>query len=88
MPRLNKTGPLGRGPGTGRGFGPCSGGTVYGRGGAGAGRGLGWRRFWGYYPAPTPSKKEETEMLSEETEILEEELKVIKSRLTELKGQK
>jgi len=88
MPRLNKTGPLGYGPGTGRGLGPCGGGVAYSRRSSGRGQGFGWRRFWGYYPASTPSKKEETEMLSEETAILEEELKAIKSRLTQLKGQK
>jgi hypothetical protein len=52
------------------------------------GGGFGWRRFWGYYPGPTPTKKEEVENLSEEAAILEEELKVIKARLAELKGQK
>ena len=88
MPRYNGTGPLGSGPGTGWGLGPCGGEMAYGRRGGGRGRGLGWRRFWGYYPAPTPSKKEEAEMLSEETEILEQELQAIKSRLAELKGQK
>jgi hypothetical protein len=58
------------------------------RRGGGRGQGFGWRRFWGYYPASTPTKKEEVEVLSEEAEILEEELKTIKSRLAELKGQK
>lgn len=87
MPRLNRTGPLGYGPGSGWRLGPCGGGMAYGRRGGGRGQGLGWRRFWGYYPAPTPSKKEETEMLSEEAGILEEELKAIKSRLVQLKGQ-
>lgn len=85
MPRFNGTGPLGRGPGPGWGMGPCDRSQAYGRR---QGRGLGWRRFWGYYPAPAPSKKEETEMLSEEAEILEEELKAVKSRLAQLKGQK
>ena len=88
MPRYNGTGPAGRGPGTGWGLGPCGSGMAYGRGGGGRGRGLGWRRFWGDYPAPASSKKEETEMLSEEAGILEQELKDIKSRLAQLKGQK
>jgi len=88
MPRFNGTGPMGYGPGTGWGMGPCGGGQAYGRRGVGRGRGLGWRRFWGYYPAPTPTKKEGTEMLSEEAGLLEEELKAIKSRLAQLKGQK
>ncbi|MBU4331615.1 DUF5320 domain-containing protein [Patescibacteria group bacterium] len=87
MPRFNGTGPLGSGPGTGRGLGPCGAGTAYGRGGGG--RGLGWRRFWGYYPTPdAPTKKEEAELLSSEAGMLEQELKAIKARLSELKGQK
>ncbi|MFA5048148.1 MAG: DUF5320 domain-containing protein [Patescibacteria group bacterium] len=86
MPRQNGSGPLGFGAGTGRGMGPCGGGRANGR--QGSGRGLGWRRFWGYYPAPAPSKKDEAKMLSEEAEIMEEELKNIKSRLAELNGKK
>ncbi len=87
MPRFNGTGPLGSGPGTGWGLGPCGAGMGWRRGG-GRGRGFGWRRFWGYYPTPTPNKKEETEILSGEVVLLEEELKSIKARLAELKGQK
>jgi hypothetical protein len=83
MPRFDGTGPLGSGPGTGWGRGPCGAGMGWRRGG---GRGLGRRRFWGYYPGPAPSKKEETEILSEEAEMLEEDLKAIKARLAELKG--
>lgn len=71
MPRFDGTGPLGYGPGTGRGFGPCVGGM---RGN----RGFGGRRFY--------TKKEESEMLKDETEVLEEELKAIKERLAELKA--
>jgi hypothetical protein len=61
---------------------------AYGRRAAGRGRGLGWRRFWGYYPTPAPTKKEEAGLLSEEVAILEDELKAIKARLAEVKGQK
>jgi hypothetical protein len=61
-------------------------------GGRGFGRGLGWRRFWGYGPyqpyQPQITKKEEKEMLEDEVVDLEEELKAIKARLAELKGQK
>ena len=88
MPRYNGTGPVGSGPGTGWGLGPCGAGMAYGRQGAGRGRGLGWRRFWGYYPTAAPTKKEETEILSEEAGVLEEELKATKARLAQLKGQK
>lgn len=79
---------MGYGPGSGWGMGPCGGGMGYRRRGGVRGQGLGWRRFWGYYPAPNLTKKEETEILSEEAEILEEELKEIKARLSQLKGQK
>ena len=87
MPRFNGTGPMGYGPGTGWGLGPCGAGMGWRRGG-GRGRGFGWRRFWGYCPTSVPTKKEETETLSEEAAILEEELKAIKACLAELKGQK
>jgi len=83
MPRLSGTGPLGYGPGSGRGMGPCGGGIGYGR--RGGGRGMGWRRFWGYYPGPALSKKDEAEMLAADKEAMEEELKNISARLAELK---
>jgi len=86
MPRYNGRGPLGQGPGTGRGLGPCGGGMAYGRGGAG--RGLGWRRFWGNRFGFNPTEEEESEILSEEAGFLENELKAIKSRLGQLKGSK
>ena len=91
MPRYDGTGPLGSGPGTGWGLGPCGGGMGWRRGG-GRGRGFGWRRFWGYGPyqpyQPQITKKEEKEILEDEVTDLEEELKAIRARLSELKGQK
>jgi len=79
MLRFNGTGPLGMGPGTGWGLGPC-------------GAGMAWRRGWGYpwrYPYPPQiTKKEEKELLEDEMADLEEELKAIKARLAELKDQK
>ncbi len=83
MPRYNGTGPRGKGPMTGWGMGPCGGGQAYGR--RGGGQGFGWRRFWGYYPAPSLNKKEEAEMLNEEVQILEGELKAVRDRLDEIK---
>lgn len=90
MPRFDGTGPLGFGPGTGWGMGPCGAGMGWRRG---SGRGFGRRRFWGnpYQPYPYQpqiTKKEETEMLAEEAEALEEELKEIKKYLAELKTKK
>lgn len=65
MPRQDKTGPMGMGPGTGRGMGLC-------RGGMGAGR----RRF---YAMTGDEKKElvksEIEDLKQELQLAEEELK-------------
>ncbi|MDD5433139.1 MAG: DUF5320 domain-containing protein [Candidatus Pacebacteria bacterium] len=78
MPRFDGTGPMGYGPGTGWGLGPCGGGMAYGR------RGFG--RFWRFGPQVT--KKEEQEMLEQEVGILESELKSIKERLAEIKDQK
>jgi len=88
MPKFNGTGPMGYGPGTGRGMGFCEGGMGYGCRNSGCSQRLGWRKFFGNYPDSASSKKEETEMLSEEAGLLEEELKTIKSRLAQLKGQK
>lgn len=78
---------MGQGAGTGWGMGSCGGGMAYGRR-QGGGQGFGWRRFWGYYPAPSVNKKEEAEILAEEAEVLEEELKAVKTRLDEIKNQK
>ena len=44
MPRMDMTGPMGAGPMTGRGLGPCGGGQAFGCGrgrGAGMGRAMG-----------------------------------------------
>lgn len=81
MPRRDKTGPLGSGPGTGWGMGPCGMGMDWQRG---FGRGFG--RFWRF--GSQISTKEEKEILEEEVGILEDELKSIKTRISELKRQK
>lgn len=90
MPRHDGTGPLGFGPGTGWGLGPCGARMGWRRGG---GRGFGRRGAWGYpygaYPyQPQITKEEEKEMLKDEMAGLEEELKAIKARLNELEGEK
>ncbi|NMC51591.1 DUF5320 domain-containing protein [Candidatus Kuenenbacteria bacterium] len=78
MPRLNKTGPMGQGPLTGRGMGLCGGGM--GRGwGFGGGYGYG-RRFI--------SPKNELAALEDEKNLLEEELAAVQEEITVLKGQK
>jgi len=86
MPRFDGTGPLGLGPGTGWGLGPCGAGRAWGRG---FGRGFAWRRYWG---SPYLSPKNELKALEEDIQELEEELKALKEEKEalekELKGQK
>jgi len=82
MPRFNGRGPLGYGPGTGRGLGPCGAGMGWGRG---IGRGYGRFSEYGSYRM---TGKEETGFLKDEAEILEEKLKEIKERLAQLKAKK
>ena len=79
MPGGDGTGPLGEGPLTGRGLGPC-------------GRGLAIRRrFRGrYFRYPiaqqiTLTKQEQKKILEEERKDLELELKAIQEKLKELK---
>lgn len=69
MPRFDKTGPMGMGPRTGRGLGPCCGFCGCG----------GYGRFW------RMSKEERREILKEESEYLKEELQEIEKELAELK---
>ena len=74
MPNKDKTGPMGAGPMTGRGFGPCS--------SAGYGRAMcGW--FNRQYQALP--KQERREMLEQEIEDLKQELEMVESELKELK---
>lgn len=81
MPQLDKTGPAGLGPMTGRGMGPCGAGMRRGWGrGYGRGFGFGRRRFI--------SPKNEMAALEEEEKMLEEELQAIREEKTALNGQK
>lgn len=78
MPAKDGTGPMGQGPKTGRGFGPCV--KVTGRG---FGRGIGR----GYGPCSdgrTWTAEEEKEHLKETSKWLEQELSAIKERLKEM----
>ena len=87
MPRFDGTGPLGIGPRTGRGLGPCGVGLGFRRG---SGRGFGFRWFdcpYGIYPTRI-TKKEELEMLDEEEKALEEDLKAIRKEKESFKAQK
>ncbi len=75
MPRFDRSGPLGSGPQTGRGFGPCGSAFGYGRNCRG---GYGYGRFI--------SPKNELAALEEEEKILEEELKIIREEKEALKN--
>jgi hypothetical protein len=86
MPGFNGTGPTGRGPRTGRGFGPCA--MPAGRQGLGlgwgrrftAGRGLG--RYFGWnYPE---TKEEQKQALAEYQKALEEELEDVRKEEAEI----
>ncbi len=94
MPARDGTGPLGYGPRTGWGLGPCGRGFGFRRG---FGRGFGFRRFWG--PAPAwgygpgyvpfePTKDQEIADLRAEREAIQQELRDIEARLKELESKK
>ena len=86
LPGRDGTGPLGRGPVTGRGTGFCSGG--YRRFGCGYGRGFGFRRAFG--PANLPygrdfyNADDEREFLTRQAEYLQRQAERINKRLSEL----
>lgn len=85
MPGFDGTGPMGRGPLTGRGLGPC--GRGFGRGFRGGfGRGFGRRFGYGarYYGEPVITKEQEKEILESEMKILQEDIEAIKKRIKEL----
>lgn len=82
MPGNDKTGPLGRGPLTGRGLGPCGRGLAMRRG---FGRGLGWRYAYAHTEYPQPlSREDEKKVLEAEKAEIEQELKSINDKLNEM----
>jgi hypothetical protein len=89
MPRGDRTGPLGLGPGTGWGRGFCSGsgapGFNYGGRGRGFGRGFGFRRFWG---APSFSPVDEASALKSQISAMEDALSAAKKYLGEIEAEK
>ena len=86
MPGMDQTGPMGQGPMTGRGLGPCGRGAGPGfRRGFGRGVRRGFGVGSGAYYEPEPlSKEQQKRILEEEAEDLEIELKRIKEKITEL----
>jgi len=79
MPGFDKTGPMGMGAMTGRGFGPCGLGLGWRRR-FGAGRGLG--RYFGWdFPQ---TKEDKLKALVDYREALEEELEDVKKEEGEI----
>lgn len=78
MPRFDGAGPMGQGPRTGRGLGPCGGGMRGGWSCRGS-YGYGFRRFI--------SPKNELIALEEEEKMLGEELAAIREEKDALKDQ-
>lgn len=81
MPGFDGTGPMGYGPLTGRGLGPCGRGLAFRRG---WGRGFGWRRFYLGPEQITLTKEEQKKILEEELKAIEAEKEEIEKRLKEL----
>ena len=80
MPGGDRTGPMGYGPLTGRGLGPCSRGSAFRRG---SGRGFGWRN-WQNAPEPaTLTKEEQRKILEAELKEIEAEKQEMQKRLQE-----
>jgi hypothetical protein len=81
MPRINGTGPMGMGPMTGRGFGPC--GEKFGP--LGWGRGMGRIMCgWFYRKYQGMNKEDRKELLKKEVADLKEELDVVEKELAGL----
>ena len=94
MPGFDGTGPVGGGPGTGRGFGPCVGarprlggfrGSGYGRGtgwGSGWGPGMGFCRWWAGAPAPYYGSA--WSGVEDEKAFLKDQAELMKAELAEM----
>ena len=78
MPNLDKTGPQGQGPLTGRGQGPCGDGL-------GWGKGQGWKRRSPARKANCPWWNQDTENKDEVLKRLEEEKKDLEEAIEDLK---
>ena len=78
MPNQDRTGPLGQGPLTGRGLGPCGRSLARGRG---FGRGFGFRAV----QPQVITETQEKEMLKQELETIKTEQAEIEKRLKEIK---
>ncbi|MBW3004341.1 DUF5320 domain-containing protein [Candidatus Woesearchaeota archaeon] len=87
MPAQDGTGPMGRGPMTGRGMGPCGAGMQRGSGfGRGMRGGRGWFCRFPFIEPVALTQEEQKKVLEAEKEELEFELKRIKEKLDEING--
>ena len=87
MPGMDRTGPLGQGPLTGRGLGSCRARAGFRGGfGRGMGKGFGFRRFAMAPQTMELTQADEKKILQEELKEIELERKEIEKRLKELKG--
>lgn len=85
MPGMDKTGPLGQGPLTGRGLGPCGAGARRGFGrGMGRGFGMGCRRFAMAGQPVVLSESDEKKILEQELKELDLDKQDVEKRLKEL----
>lgn len=90
MAGRNGTGPLGMGPLTGRGLGPCGGGKFpyrRSRSGFRYGYGRGYGRYLGYYDSYPVDESNERTFIEEEKAILEARLREINEILDASKYQ-
>jgi len=86
---MDGTGPMGMGPMTGRGLGPCGYGYGRGRGfGLGYGRGYGQGLPWSPWSYRQPTVTEEKSVVQDDIAALKEELKAAEDRLSQLESQK
>ena len=83
MPRFDRTGPQGMGPGTGRGYGPCGFGLGWRRGFA-PGRGMG--RYFGWNWPQT--KEEKAQALKEYKNAPKEELEDVEKEEKDIPASK
>lgn len=94
MPGFDGTGPMGRGPGTGGGFGVCRGSRFYPGGSrrGGFGCGPGWGRSWGlrwgpchwWSSATVPYYGPAWSGLEEEKAFLKEQKEQLKAEMAEM----
>ncbi|MGB4254693.1 MAG: DUF5320 domain-containing protein [Rectinema sp.] len=96
MPYLDGTGPMGRGPLTGRGLGYCGAGLGLGCGrrmGAGRLRGYGWRSAewgaaWGGVPYSPMTEDIQKQALVNEQKALEMRLEALKAQIEALEKER